>query len=57
LKVEPIEVLIGASLLPLVNGEQSLLTERIAALRKQVDPGTVFITHLSEVLKQQSACC
>jgi flagellar biosynthesis protein FlhA len=143
LKVEPIEVLMGATLLPLVNGEQSLLTERIAALRKQfalesgmvlprvrfrdapqlaatayelrvfgalagkgdimldhtlaihsggeqrplkgietreptyglpaiwiadsekelarsarytlVDPGTVFITHLSEVLKQQSA--
>jgi flagellar biosynthesis protein FlhA len=44
LKVEPIEVLMGATLLPLVNGEQSLLTERIAALRKQfaLDSGMVL---------------
>jgi flagellar biosynthesis protein FlhA len=44
LKVEAIEVLMGSMLLPLVNGEQSLLTERIAALRKQfaLDSGMVL---------------
>lgn len=35
LKVEPIEVHVGAALLPLVTGGQGLLTERIGAIRKQ----------------------
>ena len=35
LQVDPIEVLVGANLAPLVNGEQSLFTDRIAAIRKQ----------------------
>lgn len=35
LKVEPIEVHVGTALLPLVGGEQGLLTERIGAIRKQ----------------------
>jgi flagellar biosynthesis protein FlhA len=143
LKVEPVEVLVGSGITPMVAGEQTIFMERIAAIRKQyalesgmvlprvrfrdaphlgtnayelyvfgviagrgdimtdrtlaihaggearplkgiatreptyglaavwvedsekeiarasrytlVDPGTVFITHLSEVLKQQSA--
>lgn len=35
LKVEPIEVHVGASLAPLVKGEQTVFTDRIAAIRKQ----------------------
>ena len=35
LKVEPVEVLVGAKLSPLVSGEQSIFMDRIAALRKQ----------------------
>ncbi|MDO8033524.1 flagellar biosynthesis protein FlhA [Janthinobacterium sp. SUN128] len=35
LKVEPIEVLVGASLSPLVDGEKTVFMERIAAIRKQ----------------------
>jgi flagellar biosynthesis protein FlhA len=35
LKVEPIEVHVGTALLPLVSGEQGLLTDRIGAIRKQ----------------------
>jgi len=35
LQVDPIEILVGAKLAPLVNGEQSLFTDRIAAIRKQ----------------------
>lgn len=35
LKVEPIEVHVGASLAPLVKGEQTVFMERIAAIRKQ----------------------
>jgi len=35
LKVEPIEVHVGASLAPLVKGEQTVFMDRIAAIRKQ----------------------
>jgi flagellar biosynthesis protein FlhA len=35
LRVEPIEVLVGANLAPLVNGEKTLFMERIASIRKQ----------------------
>jgi flagellar biosynthesis protein FlhA len=44
LKVEPIEVLVGANLTPLVSGEQTLFIDRIAALRKQyaLDSGMVL---------------
>jgi flagellar biosynthesis protein FlhA len=35
LKVEPIEVHVGGSLAPLVNGEQAAFMQRIAAIRKQ----------------------
>lgn len=35
LKVEPIEVLVGSNLAPLVNGESTVFMERIAAIRKQ----------------------
>ncbi len=35
LKVEPIEVMVGANLAPLVNGEQTIFMDRIAAIRKQ----------------------
>ena len=35
LKVEPVEVLVGASLAPLVSGEQTVFMERIGAIRKQ----------------------
>lgn len=35
LKVEPVEVLVGSDLEPLINGEQSVFMERIAAIRKQ----------------------
>jgi flagellar biosynthesis protein FlhA len=35
LKVEPVEVMVGAGLAPLVSGAQSLFMERIAAIRKQ----------------------
>lgn len=44
LKVEPIEVHVGASLAPLVNGEHSIFMDRIAAIRKQfaLESGMVF---------------
>jgi len=44
LQVDPIEVLVGANLTPLVNGEQSIFTDRIAAIRKQyaLDSGMVL---------------
>lgn len=44
LKVEPIEVLVGANLAPLVNGEKTVFMERIAAIRKQyaLDSGMVL---------------
>ncbi len=44
LKIEPIEVLIGANLTPLVGGEESLFMERIAAIRKEyaMDSGMVL---------------
>jgi flagellar biosynthesis protein FlhA len=44
LQVDPIEVLVGATLAPLVNGEQSIFTDRIAAIRKQyaLDSGMVL---------------
>jgi flagellar biosynthesis protein FlhA len=35
LKVEPIEVQVGANLAPLVTGEKTIFMERIAAIRKQ----------------------
>jgi flagellar biosynthesis protein FlhA len=35
MRVEPIEVSLGANLVPLVGGEQSLFMERIASFRKQ----------------------
>ncbi|ATQ74339.1 flagellar biosynthesis protein FlhA [Massilia violaceinigra] len=35
LKVEPVEVMVGTNLAPLVSGEQTLFMERIAAIRKQ----------------------
>jgi len=35
LKVEPVEVLVGANLVPLVSGESTIFMERIAAIRKQ----------------------
>jgi flagellar biosynthesis protein FlhA len=35
LKVEAVEVLVGANLAPLVNGEETVFMERIAAIRKQ----------------------
>lgn len=35
LKVEPVEVMVGSNLAPLVSGEQTLFMERIAAIRKQ----------------------
>ena len=35
LKVEPVEVMVGARLAPLVSGEQTIFMERIAAIRKQ----------------------
>ncbi|HEX7635665.1 MAG TPA: flagellar biosynthesis protein FlhA [Noviherbaspirillum sp.] len=35
LQVEPIEILVGASLAPMVGGEQTMFMERISALRKQ----------------------
>lgn len=44
LKIEPIEVLIGANLTPMVGGEESLFMERIAAIRKEyaLDSGMVL---------------
>jgi flagellar biosynthesis protein FlhA len=44
LKVEPIEVQVGANLSPLVSGEQTVFMERIAAIRKQyaLDSGMVL---------------
>jgi flagellar biosynthesis protein FlhA len=44
LQVEPIEVLVGTSLGPLVSGEQSIFMDRIAATRKQyaLDSGMVL---------------
>lgn len=44
LKIEPIEVLIGAQLTPLVGGEESIFMERIAAIRKEyaLDSGMVL---------------
>jgi flagellar biosynthesis protein FlhA len=44
LKVEPIEVLVGANLAPLVGGEKTVFMERIAAIRKQyaLDSGMVL---------------
>jgi flagellar biosynthesis protein FlhA len=44
LKVEPVEVLVGANLVPLVSGEQTIFMERIAAIRKQyaLDSGMVL---------------
>jgi flagellar biosynthesis protein FlhA len=36
LKVEPIEVMVGVKLTPLVSGEHTIFMERIAAIRKQV---------------------
>jgi flagellar biosynthesis protein FlhA len=35
LKVEPIEVMVGSKLTPLVSGDHSLFVDRIAAIRKQ----------------------
>jgi flagellar biosynthesis protein FlhA len=35
LQVDPIEVLVGANLTPLVDGEQTIFMDRIAAIRKQ----------------------
>lgn len=44
LKVEPIEVHVGANLAPLVKGEKTVFMERIAAIRKQyaLDSGMVL---------------
>ncbi|MBI1890110.1 MAG: flagellar biosynthesis protein FlhA [Burkholderiales bacterium] len=44
LQVEPIEVLVGANLKPLIGSEQSLFMDRIAAVRKQyaLDSGLVL---------------
>jgi flagellar biosynthesis protein FlhA len=44
LKVEPIEVVVGAKLTPLVSGEKTIFMERIAAIRKQyaLDSGMVL---------------
>jgi flagellar biosynthesis protein FlhA len=44
LKVEPIEVLVGANLAPLVSGEKTVFMERIGAIRKQyaLDSGMVL---------------
>jgi flagellar biosynthesis protein FlhA len=44
LKVEPVEVMVGANLAPLVSGEQTIFMERIAAIRKQyaLDSGMVL---------------
>ena len=35
LKVEPIEVMVGSKLTPLVSGDQTIFMERISAIRKQ----------------------
>ncbi len=35
LKVEPVEVMVGSSLAPLVSGEETIFMERISAIRKQ----------------------
>lgn len=44
LKVEPVEVMVGANLTPLVSGEKTVFKERIAAIRKQyaLDSGMVL---------------
>ena len=44
LKVEPVEVMVGAKLAPLVSGDQTVFMERIAAIRKQyaLDSGMVL---------------
>jgi flagellar biosynthesis protein FlhA len=44
LKVEPIEVLVGAKLAPLVAGEQTIFMDRIGAIRRQyaLDSGMVL---------------
>lgn len=44
LQVEPIEVMVGSSLAPLVSGEHTIFMERIAATRKQyaLDSGMVL---------------
>jgi flagellar biosynthesis protein FlhA len=44
LKVEPIEVVVGANLAPLVSGEKTIFMERISAIRKQfaLDSGVVL---------------
>jgi flagellar biosynthesis protein FlhA len=44
LKVEPVEVQVGANLAPLVSGEKTVFMERIAAIRKQyaLDSGMVL---------------
>jgi flagellar biosynthesis protein FlhA len=44
LKVEPIEVLVGAALAPLVAGEETIFMDRIGAIRKQyaLDSGMVL---------------
>jgi flagellar biosynthesis protein FlhA len=35
LKVEPVEILVGSSLAPLVSGDETIFMERISAIRKQ----------------------
>lgn len=35
LKVEPVEILVGANLAPLVSGDETIFMERISAIRKQ----------------------
>lgn len=44
LKVEPIEVLVGANLAPMVAGEETIFMDRIAAIRRQyaLDSGMVL---------------
>jgi flagellar biosynthesis protein FlhA len=44
LKVEPVEILVGAALAPLVTGEHTIFMERIGAIRKQyaLDSGMVL---------------
>jgi flagellar biosynthesis protein FlhA len=44
LQVEPIEILVGSNLAPLVSGEQTIFMDRIAATRKQyaLDSGMVL---------------
>jgi flagellar biosynthesis protein FlhA len=44
LKVEPIEVLVGATLAPLVGGDKTIFMDRIAAIRRQyaLDAGMVL---------------